>query len=300
MGLQVSGLAIGAALAGCVMGFACCPTPGGNEDAGVPPTCQLSPCSASCADPATSRCPRMLASTDPSISAATIDLPVGAAPLGQHFTIAIDQGVRVGSRLGDVTTAGYAISFTAEGSPDYTFPATYPCVRLTIPYDPAFVATVPSQVRPTLGVSQVLTGGARVEVVADIDTFRHTASFCTKHLSTYVVTRASECTPIDLGGTIVGNRPEGALSVALETPVSFAIPAAVPMTLRGTGLGYVEVSVRDSVTMMSVACNYQAGVAMDSATLNNLGCHDGRQAGETITTQEVHLGAEGGDRKSVV
>jgi hypothetical protein len=135
--------------------------------------------------------------TDAAIKGAALSVPLGAAPVSQAFSMALDpivpagHDIHPGDGLRPIVTLGPAVTFTANGAAEpYLFVATTPCTTITLPYDQAILDGYPGatpRAFQLLDPNAVPAGKVPVEPVADVmvDPTTHTISFCTAHLSTY-------------------------------------------------------------------------------------------------------------------
>jgi hypothetical protein len=233
-------------------------------------------------------CRRVVTSADPKLKNARVEIPHGASSPDQAFTIAVDEGFPPGSRTEGRRSVGYAVSFEAVDDADYHFTRSTECTRLTIPYDATLVNRLPFIVRNTLAVNQ-LTSGHLIPVSADVDKSHHVASFCTTHLSTYVVTAAGDCTPVHITGTIADGHPTGATSTSLET----AIPFPVPSGLALSSSGLIDLILGSPQSSQSVTCHYRGESTNGMIPL--VGCSDDSVVGTVLIAREFTLGVESAD-----
>lgn len=225
---------------------------------------------------------RLVRPSESAIEGALLKIPDGAAPPDQDFVIAIDPALTPGGKLDGRTTLGYAISYSATNASEYQFQSTGSgCVTVVVPYEGRRLAQMPQSVWATIAVGQLLNGKV-LPVEATVDTSAHLASFCATHLSTYLVSVASDCTPVRFRGTY-GYDPNAALSAQLDTPITFKVPEKLTLT----GSGYIEVIIGPPIPTVRIYCRYEgSGEAVFT------GCSDGSIAGDALTASEFSMGIE--------
>ncbi|MCC6809092.1 MAG: carboxypeptidase regulatory-like domain-containing protein [Deltaproteobacteria bacterium] len=237
--------------------------------------------------PESAPCPRTITTNDTSIPGAQLDLPAGAAPLSQSFTIASvatpAPGGYLSTNLGAITTVGHTVAYEAVGvRGDYYFDPSATCVRVTIPFEASLVDAAPESVRSSLSVYQVtsVSGTAatlvRVTGPIDIDVGASTVSFCTSHLSLFIVTVSGSCTESFVAS------PGQTVSRTYVTPITFDVPDR----FEGTGLFAAQLSFLREGAAAPTTCTY-----FSFGSLNFMDCN---ASGSAVSTRQVSFTSIGG------
>lgn len=248
--------------------------------------------------------PEIFTTTDPEVPGAAVYVPGGIATNYTATAVPPSEGeTRV---VGGTTlvTAGDAVKYEAVGytGSEYFFPAASQCAQLVVPFDP-MIEELGGEVLASLKVYQVLDLGAfsAITVAQSLNLAAHTVSFCTLHLSTYVVVYSLPCS-IPAAATVQANTANrypdiAGSSILREPPLDFAAPPNVTADLVSGGLlsGTATYVFAYGSDKFDIACFYRGALSGSSTSLGSRSCYALQVQGGRAFAPEAGGTTGGGD-----